>query len=287
MKDDQGRGTAYAILAAALYAVSIPLSKLLLGQMAATMTAGFLYLGAGLGMTVWHLAVPHGTERPLDRSDAPYAAAMVALDIAAAILMMNGLDMAAAANVALLSNFEIVATAVIAFFFFHERITARLWLAIILVTVACGLLSLQEGSFSFSLGSLLVLAACVAWGAENNCTRRLSVKDPVQVTALKGLGTGLGSLVIGLAVGQRPAGLGYVLLTMVLGLVSYGFSVLFYIRGQRLLGAARTSTWYALSPFIAGLLSLILFGSWPGPYFLVAAAIMAFGAYLTTRPEGR
>ena len=42
--------TGFAILAAALYAINVPLSKLLLEHVEPTMMAAFLYLGAGLGL---------------------------------------------------------------------------------------------------------------------------------------------------------------------------------------------------------------------------------------------
>lgn len=43
-------GIFFAILAAALYAINAPLSKVLLDYMPSTLMAGFLYIGAGVGM---------------------------------------------------------------------------------------------------------------------------------------------------------------------------------------------------------------------------------------------
>lgn len=51
----KGIAMLYAIAAAALYAVNIPLSKLILGHAGATMTAAFLYLGAGIGLLLWEI----------------------------------------------------------------------------------------------------------------------------------------------------------------------------------------------------------------------------------------
>lgn len=45
----------YAILAAALYAVNIPLSKIPLNHVQPTMMAAFLYPGAGLGLFLYGL----------------------------------------------------------------------------------------------------------------------------------------------------------------------------------------------------------------------------------------
>ena len=186
MKAEQIKPTLYALLAAALYAVNSPLSKLLLEDVPATMMAALLYLGAGIGVSLITLvrrASGHSSrELPLTKKELPYVMAMVLLDIAAPLCLMLGLTRTTAANASLLNNFEIVATSVIALCVFHERISPRLWLAIALVTLASLLLSFEDtSSLSFSWGSLLVLLACAFWGLENNCTRSLSDKDPMRV----------------------------------------------------------------------------------------------------------
>ena len=162
----QRRSIGYAIAAAALYALSAPLSKQLLATVSATMMAALLYLGAGQGMCAVRLgqralkAPRH--EHSLSRADLPYVAGMVALDIAAPIFLMLGLSRTTAANASLLNNFEIVATSIIALFVFGEAISRRLWAAIGLITLASILLSVEgTESLSFSAGSLLVLLACV------------------------------------------------------------------------------------------------------------------------------
>lgn len=282
-----GTGIFYALLAAVLYAVSSPCSKLLLEGVGPAMLAALLYLGAGAGMLAVGgaeraLGTPR-TERRLAKADLPYLTAMVLLDIAAPILLMCGLRGAAAANVSLLNNFEIVATSVIALVLFGEHISRRLWLGIGLVTAACALLSVEgSGSFAFSGGSLLVLLACVCWGFENNCTRMLSAKDPLQTVVVKGLCSGSGSLCIALAAGERLPRPALGAAALLLGLVAYGLSIYFYIRAQRLLGAARTSTFYAASPFIGAALSFALFGTPLSPLFDAALALMAAGTWFAS-----
>ena len=250
----QRRSIGYAILAAVLYSLSAPLSKQLLASVSATMMAALLYLGAGLGMCAVRLGqralnTPR-REQSLARADLPYVAGMVALDIAAPIFLMTGLSETTASNAALLNNFEIVATALIALLLFREPISRRLWLAIALVTLASALLSFEDASsLSFSRGSPLVLLACVCWGFENNCTRRISSRDPVEIVIVKGFGSGLGALCVALLLDERlPAALP-LLGALLLGFVAYGLSILLYLYAQRGLGAARTSAYYALAPF--------------------------------------
>lgn len=287
-----GRFVAAAFLAACLYALSTPCSKVLLASVAPNMMAALLYLGAGLGMAALSAARAAAgrsasDEAPLERGDAPYVAAMVLLDIAAPILLMAGLAHAAPENVALLNNFEIVATAVIALLAFQERVAARTWAGIAVITVSCALLSLEgEAALSFSSGSLLVLGACLCWGVENNCTSRLSQRDPAQVVIVKGLGSGAGALAVALVAGDALPAPPDALAALLLGFVAYGLSIFFYVYAQRGLGAARTSAYYAVNPFIGAVLSLVLFRTVPGPAFLLALALMALGAWLVTPREG-
>lgn len=278
----------FAILAAALYAISTPVSKLLLQNVPPTMVAAFLYLGAGIGMGVMMLLRRRVSktvkEERLTRSDVPYAAAMVALDIVAPILMMYGLRINSAANTALLNNFEIVATALIALLFFREKVSKRLWAAIALVTAASILLSLDGTSASealrFSKGSLLVLGATVCWGLENNCTRRIADKDPIEIVTVKGFGSGLGALCIALSLGETFPMWKHLAILLLLGYVAYGLSIFFYTLAQRGIGAAKTSTYYALAPFIGAFLSVVILGEPIGWIFIVATIVMAVGCWL-------
>ena len=284
------RGIFLAILAAALYAVNSPFSKLLLAYMPSTLMAGFLYLGAGLGMLVVagirRLRKVERREERITKADLPYTLAMILLDIAAPIFLLLGLSRTTAANASLLNNFEIVATALIALAVFGERISARLWMGISAVTASCLLLSVEDiASFELSLGSLFVLLACVCWGIENNCTRRLSAKDPLEIVLLKGIFSGLGSVVIGLVIGERLSSLWSVLAVLAVGFVAYGLSIFFYVHAQRLLGAARTSAYYAVAPFIGTVLSLLIFRQLPPYTYFIALGMMLLGAWLCAKDE--
>lgn len=287
---ESGKGSLsvfWAVLAAALYAVNAPVAKLLLEDVEPAMMAGLLYLGAGAGMLLLGIARRGtgrgGEEKRLTRSDLPYTAGMIALDIAAPVFLMFGLTMTTSANASLLNNFEIVATSVVAFFIFKEKISRRLGLAVGLITLSSMLLSFEDmSSLDFSAGSLLVLAACVCWGFENNCTRMLSRSDPLEIVAVKGLGSGMGAMLIALLSGEHFPALSDIPLVLLLGFVSYGLSIFFYVYAQRCLGAARTSAYYGIAPFIGVLFSFLIFGELPGGFFPAAFVIMVLGAYLAT-----
>lgn len=277
--------TAYAILAAALYAINIPLSKLLLAQVPPTMLAAFLYLGAGLGLSAFTLFTgTREAEESLTRTELPYTVGMVVLDIAAPILLMLGLERTNSANAALLNNFEIVATSLIAFLVFREVLSQRLTLAIALVTFASILLSFEgEGSFAFNTGSLLVLGASVCWGFENNCTRMLSSKSSVQITTIKGICSGLGSLIIALCLRERIPGIIWIAASFLLGFVAYGLSINFYIRAQKNLGAAKTSAYYSVAPFLGAVLGMLILGERPAVPFYFGFVIMVIATTLMVK----
>ncbi len=273
-----------AILAAVLYGLSSPVSKILLQKIPPTLMAALLYLGAGTGMSAVSahrsLRGSRPPEMKMTGKDLPFILGMIVLDIAAPIFLMLGLTMASAESTSLLNNFEIVATSLIAVFFFKETFGGRMGIAITLITLSSLILSIEDvGSFRFSPGAALVLLACVSWGLENNCTRMLSLKDPLRVVVLKGFGAGTGSLVIALATGERARDAVYILCALLLGFVAYGLSIYFYIRAQRDLGAARTSAYYAAAPFIGVLVSWAVLREAITPWFLTALAVMLLGTY--------
>jgi drug/metabolite transporter (DMT)-like permease len=277
----------WAILAAALYAISSPVSKILLNKMPPTMMAALLYLGAGFGMSIIGLyrykAGKLKKEMRLTKKELPFTIGMIVLDILAPILLMIGLTTTTPANVSLLNNFEIVATSLIALFIFKEAISKRLWIAIILIVIASIILSLEDiGSMSFSLGSIFVLLASVCWGFENNCTRMLSVKDPLQVVIVKGFGSGLGSLIISFFIKETSTNAVYIIGALLLGFVAYGLSIYLYVYAQRELGAAKTSAYYAIAPFIGVALSFIIFLHIPTISFGIALLIMIVGTYFAS-----
>ena len=282
------KATVFAVLAAALYAINVPLSKLLLEHAAPTMMAAFLYLGAGIGLFILgriQKASGRGASvEPLTKADLTYTVGMVVLDIIAPILLMLGIERTSSANVSLLNNFEIVATSLIALFIFKEVISKRTLLAIVLVTAASAILSFEgAGSFEFNTGSLLVLGAATCWGLENNCTKMISGKSSVQIVTIKGCFSGLGSLVVAFSVGESLPAIKYIAFILLLGFVAYGLSINFYIMAQKDLGAAKTSAYYSVAPFLGVGFSMALLGEAPGAQFYIALAIMALSTVIMVK----
>lgn len=220
-------------------------------------------------------------EERLNRKDLPYTLGMIILDIAAPILLMVGISMGTASNASLLGNFEIVATTVIALLLFKEKVSAKLWAAIGLITLSSIILSFDgSGSLYFSIGSPFVLGAAVCWGLENNCTRSISDKSTHQIVTIKGFFSGTGSLITALIIGEKFPDIRYILLALLLGFVAYGLSIFTYVRAQKTLGAAKTSAYYAIAPFIGTFLSFMLLHENLTVSYAIAWFVMIVGTVL-------
>ena len=283
MEKNKLKAIMFAFLAAVFYAINVPISKVLLQHVGPTTMAALLYLGAGIGIGMMSLFNKKDREKAesLTKAELPYIVGMIVLDIAAPIFLMLGISYGSSANASLLGNFEIVATTVIALILFKEAVTKRLWVAIGLITLSSILLSFEgTDSFHFSYGSLLVIMATVCWGLENNCTRELSSKSTYQIVMLKGLCSGLGALVISLIKKETFPGFGYIAIALALGFVAYGLSIFVYVRAQNVLGAAKTSAYYAVNPLIGSLLAFVFLSESLSWMYVIALIVMVIGSAL-------
>lgn len=283
MNDSKSKAIVYALLAAVFYAINAPVSKLLLQHVGPTTMAALLYLGAGIGIGILSLInrKDRRASEKLTKQDLPYVIGMIVLDIAAPILLMLGISYGTSANASLLGNFEIVATTVIALVIFKEAVSMRLWIAIALITLASALLSFEGAeSFRFSIGSLFVILAATCWGLENNCTRKISSKSTYEIVILKGIFSGIGSLIIAIIRQEKMPMIGYVAAAMLLGFVAYGLSIFLYVRAQNVIGAAKTSAYYAVAPFIGAFLSFVFLREKLSWIYCAALCVMIAGSIL-------
>ena len=277
-------GVTLALLSAALFGASTPLAKIMLGGVNPWMLAGLLYLGAGIGLAAVHLGrnalrLP-AIEAPLRRSDLPWLAAVIlAGGILGPVFLMFGLARTDAAAASLLLNVEGLATMGIAWLIFRENVDRRLLLGAFAILAGAALLSWQ-GRASFDWGAVLIVAASVSWGIDNNLTRKLSSADPVQIAMLKGLVAGTVNLTLALAQGASLPDTGTILAAGVVGFLGYGVSLALFVLGLRHLGTARTGAYFSLAPFIGALLSLTLLHEPLTLRLIAAACLMACGLWL-------
>ena len=274
----------FAVLAAALYAINIPISKLLLNNVEPTMMASYLYLGAGLGIGIVFLITKKRQSlenEAITKKDLPYVVGMILLDIIAPILLMFGLLDSASSNATLINNFEIVCTSIIALIIFKEVVSKKMWLAILLITLSSFILSFKDiTTFKLSWGALLVLAATLCWGFENNCTRNLASKNTYHIVFLKGIFSGIGSLIVALCLKEGFPSIEYFLYALLLGFVAYGLSIFFYIKAQGIIGASKTSAYYSVAPFIGTFLSFMIFHEKLSWSYFVGLIFMIIGTII-------
>ena len=283
-------GVPMALLAAALFGASTPLAKLLVGELPPLLLAGVLYLGSGLGLSIWYAirrliarAAPHDRLR---RRDVPWlAGAIVAGGIIGPALLMIGLVNTTAATASLLLNMEGVLTALLAWFVFRENFDARIALGMGLIVVAGLLLSWQEAAAADAAtgapwGALAIVGACLAWAIDNNLTRKVSASDAVQIACWKGLTAGTVNVAIALLIGNRASSGTVLVGAASVGFFGYGLSLVLFVVALRNLGTARTGAYFSIAPFFGAALSLLLFSGVPGPLFWIAAFLMLAGIWL-------
>lgn len=279
-------GAALAIASAVLFGAGTPVAKQLLGGgVDPWLLAALLYLGLGIGLALvllWR-ALSGGAvrEASLAWRDLPWLLLVVASGgIAGPLLLMLGLARVSASAAALLLNLESVATLAIAWLVFKEGVDRRLLAGALAILAGAGILSWQGGAVEGGWGAVLVAGACLAWGIDNNLTRKLSAADPVQIAAVKGLVAGSVNLVLALSAGASLPGAGLVLETGVVGLLSYGVSLVFFVLALRHLGAARTGAYFSSAPFIGAVVAVAALGEAVTAQLLAAGVLMAIGLYL-------
>ena len=272
-------GAPLAMASAALFGASTPLAKLLLGGgLDPWLLAGLLYLGSGLGLGLVHLVrgllgVP-APEAPLRRGDLPWLGMVVlAGGVIGPLLLMAGLARTPASSAALLLNLEGLATMAIAWLWFKENVDRRLLVGAAAILAGAGLLSWQGGPAGVGLGALAIAGACLAWGVDNNLTRKLSSADPVQIAAIKGAVAGTVNLALAFAHGAHLPSPGALAGAGVVCFFGYGVSLVLFVLALRHLGTARTGAYFSTAPFLGAALALILFRE-PITVPLVGAAVL-------------
>jgi drug/metabolite transporter (DMT)-like permease len=281
------RGVLHALAAAALFGISTPAAKLLVGEVPPVLLAGLLYLGSGLGLGGWWLlrrlrGRDDQTEAPICRRDVPWlTGAILCGGAVAPVLLMVGLTVTSGATSSLLLNLEGVLTAVIAWFVFRENFGRRIVLGV--AAIVAGGVVLSWGGlprWEVPWGPLAIAGACLAWAMDNNLTKKVSGSAPVQIAAIKGLMAGVVNVSIGLAIHPHLPPLGAAALSGLVGLGGYGISLVFFVLALRRIGTARTGAYFSVGPFLGAVASIPVLGEPVTMPMLAAGGLMALGVYL-------
>jgi len=278
-------GVPLALGAAALFGAVSPLSKLLLDEVSPLMLAGVLYLGAGLGLALfWFYRNSLGesaNEASLQRADVPWlAAAIVMGGVIGPVLLVFGLVLTTASSAALLLNVEGLATMAIAWLVFHENVDRRILLGAGAILAGTVVLSWEGQGVALNGGALLVVGACIAWGIDNNLTRKISAADPVTTAMLKGLAAGTANIILALLLGAELPHPAPFWAAAFVGFLGVGVSLVMFILALRNLGTARTGAYYSLAPFIGAFLAIALLGEPVTVQLVLAGILMGVGLWL-------
>jgi len=274
-------GVLAALLSAALFGISAPLSKLLLGQISPWLLAGLLYLGSGIGLALARL-IHRSNEAGLSRRDLPwFGAAVLSGGVVGPVLLVFGLAQSSASEASLLLNLESVLTLAIAWIVFKENVDRRLLIGAAAIVAGALVLSWPKDlSVGLGWGPLLIAGACLAWAIDNNFTRKVSAADPMQVAMVKGLAAGVVNVAIALSLGAKLPGLAALAGAGLLGFFSYGVSLTLFVLALRHLGTARTGAYYALAPFVGAGVAIVFVGEPVSLAFIAGGLLMAIGLWL-------
>ena len=279
------RGIVAALSAAALFGLSTPIAKTLIGGMSPLLLAGLLYSGSGIGLAlVMMLRAVTGA-----RSDITWPrgiemlwllGAIVAGGALAPYLLMYGLQVIDSASASLILNLEGVFTALLAWFVFKENVDRRIALGMICIIAGGVLLSLAPRYRGGDLrGPLAIGAACLAWAIDNNLTRKVSLHDSMSIACAKGLIAGPFSVALAIHYGAPHPSVVRVVQAALVGFVGYGLSLTLFVVALRNLGTARTGAYFSLAPFIGAALAVVLGAPVTGT-LLAAAVLMGVGIWL-------
>lgn len=273
-----------ALLAAALFGGSTPFVKLLVGDTSALALAGLLYLGSGLGLGAARLLRDRGWRTSgLSGADWPWLAGAIGFGgVLGPVLLVAGLAKTGAGTASLLLNLEAVLTAMLAWMVFREHASRRTVLGMGFIVAGGIALSCPVGSANTSdwFGPLAIVGACLCWAIDNNLTRKVSASDALFIAGMKGLVAGAVNLGLALLLGYAMPAWPFAGATMVVGLLGYGLSLVFFVRALRELGTSRTSAYFSTAPFVGAGLSIALLGEPTSPPLWIAAMLMGVGVWL-------
>ena len=278
-------GVPLALASAVLFGASAPFAKLLLGSSDPQLLAGLLYLGAGVGLAIGQAVrsvfALGPSEAPLRRADLSWLVAIVAFGgVIGPLFLMLGLTRTSGASGSLLLNLEGLATMAIAWVVFRENVDRRLLLGAASILTGALVLSWQGQGVRIDEGGLLIAAACLAWGIDNNLTRKLSSADPVTIALIKGLVAGSVNLTLALMLGARLPSIGAIGGAVIVGFLGVGVSLVLFVLALRHLGSARTGAYFSLAPFLGAVIAIVLLREPVTHQLLAAGALMAFGLWL-------
>jgi drug/metabolite transporter (DMT)-like permease len=279
------KGILFAIASALLFGISTPFTKLFIsGSENVFIIGGLLYLGSGIGLSLYLLLISGigkaHSEENIGRQDIPILSlTSLCGGIIAPIFLLFGLTQTDATSASLMLNFEGLATLIIAAIIFKEHLDKKvIWGSLIILLG--GIILVFKNGAKIDFGALYIIIACIFWGIDNNLTRSIAGRNPIQITAFKGIIAGFVNFFIGFTLPSSSIQIETLIFIPIIGLFSYGISLVFFVLALRELGSARAGSYFATAPFIGALVSVIFFDISLNWQLVLSGALMALGIYL-------
>ena len=288
-----------ALSSALLFGMGATLNKIVLADVHPIVVAGLIYLFAGMSLSLVRfsrlrkrvmsiLETPTKTEAKIGRKDfAILALVVLSGSSIAPFFFLNGLNQTTAINASLLQNAESLFTMLIAFLFLKERASKKDSLGVLILIVGVFFLTTNGEISKLTLtqnllGNVLIVAACVFWGIDNNLSKFLSKKeDIILITILKCLLGGTALLLLSWALRldfQIPLFAFPYLISA--GAFSIGFSILFFLLGLREIGTMKTGVIFSTSSLFGAAFAFIMLKETFSPIQLIAGFVMLLGVYI-------
>jgi len=273
-----------------LFGTATPLLKILVDGMAPLILITFLAFGSGAGILCWGIMRglrPTVNLRPANRKEHWLLAGTVIVGgFIAPVTQCFALTVTPAATAALLLNFEIVATVLLAFWVFHEPTDKRIAFALVLIFAGSIVLGWNgESVLGISLGALGIILSGFFWGVDNNCMAHITAYSPELIGLSKVIFGGSIAAVLVLVLGEPLPGISLIVLALLTGFFSFGFGLILFIVALRDMGAARAGAIYSAAPFIGCIASLFIFSDALGSQFWLALPLFAAGALIVIHEQ--
>lgn len=282
LKKNERKGLLFAFLSAFLYDLNVPVSKYSLKTLSTNEILFLLYFGSAVGLFLLMLfnKKQKFSLKP-QKGESIFIIGVIIFDILAALFIVESLKYIDASTVSLISILEISFTIVISHFIFKTKISKKLIIAVILVSIGGILLSFDSSTeFKLSIASMLTVFATACWGLENNLTAKVSDKNPLLLVFYKCFAVAIFNLlfILNINIFELFINNWYLL---VIGFFTYGISILYYVYAINYIGISKTSIVFSFSPVFGALISLILFKEKITIYFVISLILMLMGIYFT------
>lgn len=268
-------GLFMAIISAFLSAFNVIIEKKYIEYISSESILFLMYLGAGVGLYIIHLITKNSkkiTQNKITKKEVPKILIIVICELFASFLIIEAVKRVDASLVSILLIFEIIMTAICAYFIFKDPIDKNETTAIILMIIGCFILNYKSGVFSnVGISSFLVICACFCWGVENNITASISSKEPALFTSIKCGSVSILYLIITFIKGSLNISFPILVL---FGFFTYGLAILSYAISTKYLGANKSTLVFSFSPVFGAILALIIYKESLTNTFFISAVIM-------------